>query len=163
MRTPEQRGRYGRWLVAAREGRGYSTAVQALDALAAAGITIGKSTYAEYESGSKVPSRNHLPLLESFWGAAPLGSAGEGTTLPPSADPALLALIEAQTAALKDQTAAFLALAASIDRAATNVTDRVGSFGDELTDLVRLLRPPATGADAPPVDDAHPASSNPGQ
>lgn len=38
--------------------------------MSAAGIRIGKSTYAEYESGSKAPSRNHMPLLESFWGPA---------------------------------------------------------------------------------------------
>jgi transcriptional regulator with XRE-family HTH domain len=79
MRTPDQRGRYGRWLVAAREARGWDTAQKALDALAAAGIRIGKSTYAEYESGSKVPSRNHLPLLEGFWGRAPDGAADEPT------------------------------------------------------------------------------------
>ncbi len=71
MRTSEQRGRYGRWLVTSREARGWDTAVKALAALASAGITIGKSTYAEYESGTKVPSRNHLPLLEDFWGPVP--------------------------------------------------------------------------------------------
>ena len=82
MRTPEQRGRYGRWLVAAREGRGYNTAVKALAALAASGIAIGKSTYAEYEAGTKVPSRNHLPLLEAFWGKPPMATPGSGTTDP---------------------------------------------------------------------------------
>jgi transcriptional regulator with XRE-family HTH domain len=75
MKTPDERGRYGRWLVASREARGWGTAQKALDAMAAAGIRIGKSTYAEYESGSKTPSRNHLPLLERFWGPVPaLGS-----------------------------------------------------------------------------------------
>jgi transcriptional regulator with XRE-family HTH domain len=71
MRTPAQRGRYGQWLVAARQAKGYETATKALQAMAAAGIAIGKSTYAEYESGSKAPSKNHLPLLEAFWGPAP--------------------------------------------------------------------------------------------
>lgn len=71
MRTPAQRGRYGRWLVGAREDRGFDTADKALRALEAAGIRIGRSAYAEYESGTKVPSRNHLPLLEGFWGPVP--------------------------------------------------------------------------------------------
>jgi transcriptional regulator with XRE-family HTH domain len=75
MRTPAQRGRYGQWLVAAREKRGFSTAAKALAALTAAGIHIGRSAYAEYESGTKTPSRNHLPLLEEFWG--PVGEPVE--------------------------------------------------------------------------------------
>ncbi len=66
------------------------TAQKALDALAASGIRIGKSTYAEYESGAKTPSRNHLPLLESFWGPPePL----EATETPDG----VLAAIRAQT------------------------------------------------------------------
>lgn len=92
MRTPAQRGRYGRWLVAAREAKGYETADKALSALAGAGITIGRSTYAEYESGSKVPSRNHLPLLEGFWGPVPEESG--------AADGDLAAAIRGQTAAI---------------------------------------------------------------
>lgn len=78
MRTPEQRGRYGRWLVTSREGRGYDTAQKALDALSAVGIRIGKSTYAEYEAGTKAPSRNHLPELERFWGPVPVDEAPSG-------------------------------------------------------------------------------------
>lgn len=92
MRTPEQRGRYGRWLVAAREARGWDTAQKARDALAAAGIRIGTSAYAEYESGSKVPSRNHLPKLVEFWGPVPDDDAAR--------DSDLVAAINAQTAAI---------------------------------------------------------------
>lgn len=99
MRTPDQRGRYGRWLVAARESRGWDTAQKALDALAAAGIRIGKSTYAEYESGSKIPSRNHLPLLETFWGPV---------TEPERVDSDDL------IAALRDQTAAIGSLVSAM-------------------------------------------------
>lgn len=81
MRTPEQRGVYGRWLLSSRTARGYKTAEKALEALSAAGIRIGKSTYAEYEAGTKVPSRNHLPLLERFWGA-PKGEDTEDVPSP---------------------------------------------------------------------------------
>lgn len=94
MRTPAQRGRYGRWLVTAREDKGYDTAVKALDALAAAGVKIGKSTYAEYEAGTKVPSRNHLPLLEGFWGPVPDDDEGPDQS-------AILAAIDRQTAMLE--------------------------------------------------------------
>jgi transcriptional regulator with XRE-family HTH domain len=98
MRTPDQRGRYGRWLVAAREARGWTTAQRALDAMAAVGIRIGKSTYAEYESGTKAPSRNHLPLLESFWGPPePL----QATETPDS----LVAALHAQTVAISELVA----------------------------------------------------------
>jgi transcriptional regulator with XRE-family HTH domain len=71
MRTPGQRGRYGRWLVAARKARHMDTADDALTALRAAGIAISDSTYREYEAGSKPPSRNHLPQLIDFWGEPP--------------------------------------------------------------------------------------------
>lgn len=115
MRTPEQRGRYGRWLVAAREARGWDTAQKARDALAAAGIRIGTSAYAEYESGSKVPSRNHLPKLVEFWGPVPDDDAAR--------DSDLVAAINAQTAAIS----------ALVDRLDTFV----GPLGEMVADLLR--------------------------
>lgn len=79
MKTPIERGRYGRWLVARREALGYATASAARTAMSAVGINIAHSTYAEYESGSKVPSRNHLPLLERFYGTLADYEAQAGT------------------------------------------------------------------------------------
>ena len=68
MRTRAERGPYGRWLVDARLARQMNTTDAARQALADAGIVIAKSVYAQYEAGSKQPSRNHLPMLEAFWG-----------------------------------------------------------------------------------------------
>lgn len=79
MKTATERGVYGRWLTHVREARGYRTAAAARTALAEAGIQISHSTYAEYESGAKQPSKVHLPLLERFWGPVydPEPSAGD--------------------------------------------------------------------------------------
>jgi len=96
MRTPAQRGPYGRWLVAAREARGYTTAAEARRALDAAGIRIAHSTYAEYEAGTKVPSKNHLPLLERFWGPSDAYETPGATETPD----ALVAALTAQTEAI---------------------------------------------------------------
>jgi len=68
MKSPSERGPYGRWLVASRLDRNLATAEKARQALLTAGIEIAKSTYAEYEAGTKAPSKRHLPLLERFFG-----------------------------------------------------------------------------------------------
>lgn len=99
MKTPEERGRYGRWLYASREARGYKTTVAARKAMAAAGIVIGHSAYAEYEAGTKTPSKNHLPELERFYGPV---DAFEAARVEEGND--LTALIRAQTEAIDRQT-----------------------------------------------------------
>jgi hypothetical protein len=96
MKSPQERGRYGRWLVASREARGFSSTVEARRAMEAAGIVIGHSTYAEYEAGTKPPSKNHLPLLERFWGPVDLF---EAQALDP--DPSLAAAITLLVAELR--------------------------------------------------------------
>lgn len=116
MRTPAQRGRYGRWLVRSREARGFDTAEKARAALTAAGIRIGKSTYAEYESGGKTPSRNHLPLLEQFWGPVPAEEANETPGL---------------AAAIAEQARAISALAVQVEALV-----KAQPTGEELANVV---------------------------
>ena len=81
MVTDEQRGRYGRWLRRERLHRGWSVD-EALARLARGGYRIGESSYAEWESGRKRPSKDALPHLIGLYGepdpepeAAPAGSA----------------------------------------------------------------------------------------
>lgn len=71
MKTVAERGVYGQWLVNARMARGITTQEAALAELLAHGYRISKSVYAEYESGSKRPSKTHLPMLEAVWGPVP--------------------------------------------------------------------------------------------
>lgn len=71
MKTVAERGVYGQWLVNARMARGDTTQEAALARLLKEGYRISKSVYAEYESGSKRPSKTHLPMLEAVWGKLP--------------------------------------------------------------------------------------------
>ncbi len=69
----------------------------------------------------------------------------------PHVTPELAALIAAQTEAIREQTAAFTALAGSIDRAAGNVTGAVGGFGEVLALVAaRLGVELEQSADGPP-------------
>ena len=79
------------------------TADKAMAALEAAGIHIVESAYRQYESGSKKPSRNHLPQLERYWG--PVTDPLEATQ---PTDPVIDA-IGAQTTILKGVLEAILA------------------------------------------------------
>lgn len=67
MKTDEERGPQGAWLVASRMSRKW-TQKQARLAVAQAGHPIAASVYAEYESGTKPVSRRDLPALLAFWG-----------------------------------------------------------------------------------------------
>lgn len=142
MKTPAERGRYGRWLVAARRARGWKTTDEALAALAAAGIKIGESVYRQYESGSKVPSRNHLPILVDYWG--PVRDALEPTE---TTDP-LVSALDRQSEAIEGLTAE-LAKDRADQREATDALLRLV--------VTAIPAPPGRPADnepATPVDTA---------
>lgn len=145
MKTPGERGPYGRWLVAARLERDLRTAEDARDALTAAGISIAKSTYAEYESGTKQPSKNHLPELERFFGAFKDPVAAAPSVLDP------YVVLDRHAAAMEAQAEAITKLAASLDAMATRVTDRVEDAASAFEDVVAALRmqQPTTGDVSP--------------
>ncbi len=91
MKTPEERSPQGRWLVNARQRRGLGSQAAARKAiLAATGVKLARSVYAEYESGTKPVSRTHLPTLVSFYGPMP----------PEEADDDLVTALRAQTGAI---------------------------------------------------------------
>lgn len=71
MKSDAERGRYGAWLRRARLAAGYDSVRDALAAMAREGIELSYSVLGEYEAGTKVPSRAHMPLLERFYGPVP--------------------------------------------------------------------------------------------
>lgn len=117
MKTWAERGPYGRWLITARTARGLGTTEAGRAALAEADIRIAKSVYAQYEAGSKPLSREHLPLLEGYWGTFvdPL----ETTETP-----------DDLVIALRDQTEAISALVVRLDTF-------VGPLGEMMADLLK--------------------------
>ena len=71
-KTPKERGRIGAWLVDQRMARGWSTAAKARAELERlGGIRVAPSVYAEWESGSRLPSEANLARLETFYGSSP--------------------------------------------------------------------------------------------
>lgn len=105
MVTDEQRGRYGRWLRRERLARGWSVD-ETRARLARMGYRIGESSYAEWESGRKRPSRDALPQLVTLFGSEP-----EPEPTPP--EPATSDL-SALVAALTEQAEANRQLAAAV-------------------------------------------------
>ncbi len=96
MKTPEERSPQGRWLVDARQRRGLGSQTAARKAiLAATGVELAPSVYAEYESGTKPVSRAHLPTLVSFYGPMPAEETADD----------LVAALRAQTVAIADLVA----------------------------------------------------------
>jgi hypothetical protein len=104
-----------------------------------------RPNYSKYERGISTPTRETLAKFVAFWEKH--GEPGPDLTPPAEPKPPLdiSALIEANTAALRDQTRAFLTLARSIDRAGGRVTGRVDDLGGVLAELLRAVRSPATG------------------
>ena len=121
---------------------------------------MAESVYAEWESGTRVPSEEKLAQLTGFFG--PMAESGSPEREPGSA--ALSVLIAAQTEAIERQTAAFLTLAASIDRAADRVTGRVEDFGGVMAELLQAVRTlPTTGTNGAPDGTAHDPSAGRGR
>lgn len=162
MKSPAERGPIGAWAYEARADADLSVE-EVVERLTRAGQPVSAATIRGVEGGSKKPSRRLLRGLSTVYGRPAPGEPMAGTDVDTPVPAALVSALEAQTQALKDQTAAFITLAASIDRAASSVTGRVGEFGDLLGDLVRLMRPPATEPTVPSAADEHRASNHPGR
>lgn len=100
VKTPGQRGPFGRWLLQQRSAR-YRTQAEALDAMRRlAQLHIHPSEYAQWESGSRVPGDDNPKVqgLYAFFGSKP---EVETATAPASSD-AVAAAIDRQTAVLAD-------------------------------------------------------------
>lgn len=95
MRTPAQRGPIGNWLRDERLARGWSSAGTARGNLERAGIKVAASVYAEWESGTRIPSEAQLARLQDFYGSKP----GQTASTPDYA--ALVEAIDRQTAMLE--------------------------------------------------------------
>lgn len=122
--TPEQRGPFGRWLVAERRARGWK-ADELRDRLRdARGFAMGHSTYALLESGLRKPTEEQRRHLTEFLGSQPEGEE-------PAAD--LIVALERHTAALERQTEAIGELVAVMreDRGRVSV-DAVRVFLSQL-------------------------------
>jgi transcriptional regulator with XRE-family HTH domain len=71
MRTPAQRGPIGNWLRDERIARGWTNAATARANLERAGIRVAPSVYAEWESGTRLPSERQLDQLWRSAGRTP--------------------------------------------------------------------------------------------
>jgi transcriptional regulator with XRE-family HTH domain len=71
VRTPAQRGPIGNWLRDERIARGWTSASVARRHLARSGIRVAESVYAEWESGTRIPSERQQEALEGFYGSKP--------------------------------------------------------------------------------------------
>ena len=126
VRTPAQRGRIGNWLRDERLARGWSQKV-ARQNLAAAGVPVAESVYAEWESGTRVPNDVNQGRLEAFFGPV--------TESPAEATPAglfteLLGLQQQLVMAFETQAEAVMALVEEMR------LSRVG----EIEDLLARIR-----------------------
>lgn len=91
----------GNWLREQRLARGLTTQIKARRALAQAGIPIAESVYAEWESGTRLPSDAQIEKLTAFYGSSPFDG------VEPSADlSALVAALSLQAAAIDRQARA---------------------------------------------------------
>lgn len=70
-RTPEQRGPFGRWLVAERKARGWTADEMRSRVQEARGFAMAHSTYALLESGQRQPTDEQVRHLTAFLGSAP--------------------------------------------------------------------------------------------
>jgi hypothetical protein len=110
-----------------------------------------RAAYIAIDMGTRQPSESEAVVLADWLGYWPddssMASSGGATT-----QPELAAYLEANTAALREQTAAFLTLAASIDRMANGVTGAVGGFAEVLGPVAARL-----GVELPRTDDGPPS------
>lgn len=70
MKTDTERGRWGRFLRGERTKRGLSQE-QVREKLRARGFAVGESSYAEWESGYKQPTREAQQQFRELWKAEP--------------------------------------------------------------------------------------------
>lgn len=155
-KTPAQRGSFGSWLKAAREGQ-YATQKQALAAYRRlAGLVISESEYAQWESGSRTPKEDNpkkLALLK-FYGSSP-----EEVQAPqppaPGDQSAVVAAIDRQTAAIERQSALLEQLVAAVGGGMARLDQTVAGGVLGLADSLGLLAA-ALGA-TPPGSDTAPA------
>ena len=154
MVTDEQRGRYGRWLRRERLALGWSVD-EARARLARLGYRIGESSYAEWESGRKRPSRDALPHLVALFGEP-------DPEAPPQPEPAqggdvaaLVAEMREQNRVSRDLAAAVFRLADAIDRGQRHRPEWAGEALREVLAAIRL-RPGLLASDAPAPSAAPP-------
>jgi transcriptional regulator with XRE-family HTH domain len=164
MVTDEQRGRYGRWLRKERLGRGWSVD-ETRAKLARAGYRIGESSYAEWESGRKRPSRDAIPHLVALFGSEP---PEEAALAPQSTDglAELAAAIREQTDVNRQLVTAVGQLALVMHQDRHEAPDWFVERGDEWTalvlDTIRQTLGVAAGAGLPGSDAPRPVSTPPG-
>lgn len=99
MVTDEQRGRYGRWLRKERLSRGWSPE-QVRERVQGLGYRVGPSSYAEWESGRKRPSKDAVPYFVELYRSEPEPEETPAGPVPTGENAALIAALEAQTAAI---------------------------------------------------------------
>lgn len=99
MKTAKEKGTFGTWLAETRKSRGFSNVNSAREAVASATGTkaIAYSVWAEYESGTRMPSAAHREALVSFFGAPPDDQRGG---VPTTDLASLVATLAAQAAAI---------------------------------------------------------------
>jgi len=123
VRTPAQRGPVGNWLRDERLSRGWKQETARAN-LARAGISIPASVYAEFESGTRVPSEERIQAIAAYYGSSPAESPAEAT-------PAGLSdLIATLVTAFETQAHAIMSLTEEIRQ----------SRRDEYADLLARMR-----------------------
>lgn len=156
---PQQR--LAEWL---RASRGPETQEHlAEDITRVTGWQIDRTRYSRYESGKLAIGKQTLAHFVDYWASRGVAGPDSMPSSPTPHEGELGALIAAQTRALEAQTAAFLTLAASIDRAAEGVTGRVEDFGSVLADVLRAVQSPAKGENGDAADTAPARSRGPGR
>jgi transcriptional regulator with XRE-family HTH domain len=146
MVTDEQRGRYGRWLRKERLARGWSVD-ETRAKLARAGYRIGESSYAEWESGRKRPSRDAIPHLVALFGSEP---PEEAALAPQSTDglAELAAAIREQNEVSRQMAMAVADLALALHRTRSEAPQWFLERGDEWTTQVLETIRLAVGGEA---------------
>lgn len=135
IRNPD-RGRWGRFLLAQREARGW-TQIEAFDQLRA-GLGLGpgsRSSYVNLERGSRQPNADEQRFLARFYGAEPL----DEPEVPVDDRDALVAALARQTDAMERQVEAITGLTKEIRVAALAVLSSQEGSAELLADLVAGL------------------------
>lgn len=101
--------------------RGWTSAAQTRGHLARSGIQVAASVYAEWESGTRLPSERQLEQLKAFYGTTPTEATETGLV----------------AAAIRDQTAVLEALVAEL-RAMRGVQE---GMSDGLSKVLGALLP----------------------
>jgi hypothetical protein len=157
VKTADERGPFGAWLVEQRKRlaaeRGQPLRQQDLVAeLAAFGYPIEESYYRALEGGSKLPGRDLREHLGRFFGVTPPDSRPKG-------DPTeIAAAIREQTAALYAQAEAISGLAQRLELMAAAQQGVTEGMAGAVLELVALLQPGARrdASQQPPSGGAHP-------